>query len=98
MSDISESMFFSDFLRPFFNGATFDFNGLTTTLTDKVMMMALATKAIDSFTIVAAQYIDNLVIDQTLQGSIDSCETNALAFALHQAIDLLSASETASTF
>jgi hypothetical protein len=30
------------------------------------MMMRLSTKAIDSFTIFAAQYIDNLVIDQTL--------------------------------
>jgi hypothetical protein len=66
MSDISESMFFRDFLRPFFNGAAFDFNGLTATLTDKVMMMALATKAINCFAIITPQYIDNLLIDQTL--------------------------------
>ncbi len=53
MSDISESMLFSDVLRPFFNGTAFDFNGFTAALADKVMMVALSAEAINSLTIIA---------------------------------------------
>jgi hypothetical protein len=54
MSNISEAVIFSYFLRPFLNGAAFNFNCFTTALADQVMMMALATEAIDSLAIIAA--------------------------------------------
>jgi hypothetical protein len=62
------------------------------------MMMCFSAETIDSFTILAAQHINNLVIHQTLQSSIHSSQANALTFALHQAIHLLRASETTSAF
>jgi hypothetical protein len=98
MTNIAKAMIISDFLCPFFNCAALYFNGLTAALADKVMMMALSAEAINSLTIIATQDIDNLVIDQTLQRSIDRSQPNTLTFTLHQAIDLLRASKTTSTF
>jgi hypothetical protein len=60
------------------------------------MMVSFSAEAIDSFTIFTSQDIDNFVIDQTLQRAIDSGQTNAFSFSLHESVDLLCASETAS--
>jgi hypothetical protein len=60
------------------------------------MMVSFPAEAIDGFTIFTAQYIDNLVIDQTLQRTINSGETNAFTFSLHKSVDLLCASKSAS--
>jgi hypothetical protein len=55
-------MFFSHHFRPFFNCSTFNFNGISTAFTYEVMMVGISTEAIDSFTIIAPEYIDNLVV------------------------------------
>jgi hypothetical protein len=60
--DIAKAVFFSHYFGPLFNSTTFDFNGIATTLADEVMMVGISTEAIDSFTIITTQYIDNLVI------------------------------------
>jgi hypothetical protein len=62
MPNIAKTMFFSHNLGPLFDSATFDFNGIATTFTDEVMMVGISTEAIDSFTIITSQYIDDLVI------------------------------------
>jgi hypothetical protein len=62
MSHIAKAMFFSHNLGPFFNSPTLDFNGISTTFTDEVMMVGISTEAIDSFTIITSQYIDDSVI------------------------------------
>ena len=54
MSDIAEAVLFCNFLRPFFNGATFDFHRLATALADQVMMMGFTAEAIDRFAIISA--------------------------------------------
>jgi hypothetical protein len=56
-------MFFSHNFGPLFNCAAFNFNGITARFTDEVMMVGISTEAIDSFTIIATEYIDNLVAD-----------------------------------
>jgi hypothetical protein len=61
MSNIAESMFFSHDLCPFFNGSTFNFNGIAAAFTDEVMVVGISTETIDSFTIITSQYIDDLV-------------------------------------
>jgi hypothetical protein len=61
MSDFAKAMFFSHNLRPFFNCSALNLNGISTTFTDEVMMMSISTEAIDSFTIITSQYIDDLV-------------------------------------
>ena len=67
MSDISETMFFSHHLRPFFNGAALNFNGIPATFADEMMMMGFTAQPVDSFTIISPQYINDLVINKTLQ-------------------------------
>jgi hypothetical protein len=61
MSHIAKSMFVSHYLGPLFDSATFDFNSIATTLADEVMVVGISTEAIDSFTIIASQYIDDLL-------------------------------------
>jgi hypothetical protein len=61
MSHLTKAMFFSHHFRPFFNCPALNFNGISTTFTDEVMMVGISTEAIDSFTIIAPEYIDNLV-------------------------------------
>jgi hypothetical protein len=61
MSNIAESMFFSHNFGPFFNCSALNFNGVSTTFTDEVMMVGISTEAVDSFTIITSQYIDDLV-------------------------------------
>jgi hypothetical protein len=67
MSNFAEAMVISDLFGPFFNSATFNFYGVATTLADQVMVMILAAEAIDSFAIFSSQYINNILIYQTLQ-------------------------------
>jgi hypothetical protein len=67
MSNLAKAMFFSHHLGPFFNCSALNFNGISTAFTYEVMMMGISTEAIDSFTIIAPEYIDNLVIDERLQ-------------------------------
>jgi hypothetical protein len=55
-------MFFSHNLRPFFNCTAFNFNGISATFAYEVMMVGISTEAIDSFTIITSQYIDDLVV------------------------------------
>jgi hypothetical protein len=62
MSHIAKAMFFGHNPGPLFDCSTFNFNGFTTTFTDEVMMVGISTEAIDSFTIITSQYIDDLVI------------------------------------
>jgi hypothetical protein len=62
MSNIAESMFFSHNLRPFFDCSALNFNGVSATLAYEVMMVGISTEAIDSFTIITSQYIDDLVV------------------------------------
>jgi hypothetical protein len=62
MSDFAKAMFFSHNLRPFFNCAAFNFNGISATFAHEVMMVGISTEAIDSFTIITSQYIDDLVV------------------------------------
>jgi hypothetical protein len=54
-------MFFSHHFGPFFNSSALNFNGISTAFTDEVMMVGISTEAIDSFTIITSQYIDDLV-------------------------------------
>jgi hypothetical protein len=61
MSNIAESMFFSHNLRPFFDCSALNFNSIAAAFTDEVMMVGISTEAIDSFTIITSQYIDDLV-------------------------------------
>jgi hypothetical protein len=61
MSNIAESMFFSHDSCPFFDCSAFNFNGIAAAFTDEVMMVGISTEAIDSFTIITSQYIDDLV-------------------------------------
>jgi hypothetical protein len=63
MPNIPKAMFIGHSFGPFFNCATFDFNCVTTTLAYQVVMMRVTAKAIDGFTIISAQKIDNLVIN-----------------------------------
>jgi hypothetical protein len=67
MSDISETMFFSHHLCPFFNGAALNFNGIPATFADEMMMMGFTAQPVDSFTIISPQNINDLVINKTLQ-------------------------------
>jgi hypothetical protein len=60
------------------------------------MVVGFSAKAIDSFTIIAAQNINDLVVDQTLQRAIDRGQTNAFAFTLHQSINFLRAGKSTS--
>jgi hypothetical protein len=55
-------MFFSHDFRPLFNSSAFNLDGIPTAFTYEVMMVGISTEAIDSFTIIAPEYIDNLVI------------------------------------
>jgi hypothetical protein len=55
MSDIAKAMFFSHNFRPFFNSTAFNFNGISTSFTDEVMMVGISAQAIDSFTIIASK-------------------------------------------
>jgi hypothetical protein len=61
MSYISKAMFFSHNFRPFFNGSALNLNGIATAFADEVMMVGISTEAVDSFTIITSQYIDDLV-------------------------------------
>jgi hypothetical protein len=61
MPYIAKAMFFCHNPGPLFDCSTFNFNGFATTFTDEVMMVGISTEAIDSFTIITSQYIDNLV-------------------------------------
>jgi hypothetical protein len=61
VSDFAKTMFFSHNFRPFFNCSALNFNGISTAFTDEVMMVGISTEAIDSFTIITSQYIDDLV-------------------------------------
>jgi hypothetical protein len=56
-------MFFSHHFGPLFDCSALNFNGIPTTFTYEVMMVGISTEAIDSFTIITPEYIDNLVID-----------------------------------
>jgi hypothetical protein len=60
--DIAKAVFFSHYFGPLFDSPAFNFNGIATTLADEVMMVGISTEAIDSFTIITSQYIDDLVI------------------------------------
>jgi hypothetical protein len=62
MANIAKAMFFGHHLRPFFDCATFNFDGISTVLAYEVMMVGISTEAIDSLTIITSQYIDNLVV------------------------------------
>jgi hypothetical protein len=62
MSDLAKAMFFSHHFGPLFNCSALNFNGIPTTFTHEVMMVGISTEAIDSFTIITPEYIDNLVI------------------------------------
>jgi hypothetical protein len=62
MSHLAKAMFFSHYFRPFFNCSAFNLDGISTTLAYEVMMMGISAQPIDSFTIIAPEYIDNLVI------------------------------------
>jgi hypothetical protein len=95
MADFAKTMLFSHHLGPFFNSPAFTFNGIPAAFADLVMMVGFSTEAIDSLTIITSEHINNLVIDQTLQRSIDSGQTNAFTFSLHESVYLLGASETA---
>jgi hypothetical protein len=55
-------MFFGHNPGPLLNCSALNFNGLSTAFTYEVMMVGISTEAIDSFTIITSQYIDNLVI------------------------------------
>jgi hypothetical protein len=61
VSNFAKAMFFSHDFGPFFNCPALNFNGISTTFTDEVMMVGISTEAIDSFTIITSQYIDDLV-------------------------------------
>jgi hypothetical protein len=54
-------MFFSHNFGPFFNCSALNFNSIAAAFTDEVMMVGISTEAIDSFTIITSQYIDDLV-------------------------------------
>jgi hypothetical protein len=62
MSNFAKAMFFSHNLRPFFNCTAFNFNGISATFAYEVMMVGISTEAIDSFTIITSQHIDDLVV------------------------------------
>jgi hypothetical protein len=62
MAYIAKAMIFCHDPGPLFDCSAFNFNGFTTTFTDEVMMVGISTEAIDSFTIITSQYIDDLVI------------------------------------
>jgi hypothetical protein len=62
MSHIAKAMLFSHNFRPLFDCSTFNFNGFATAFADEVMMVGISTEAIDSFTIITSQYIDDLVV------------------------------------
>jgi hypothetical protein len=62
MSYFAKTMFFSHNPGPLFNSSTLNFNGLAAAFTYEVMMVGISTEAIDSFTIITSQYIDNLVV------------------------------------
>jgi hypothetical protein len=62
MSHIAKAMFFGHNPGPFFNSPAFNFNRISTAFTDEVMMVGISTEAIDSFTIITTQYINDLVI------------------------------------
>jgi hypothetical protein len=67
MTYISETVLFCNFLRPLLNGATFDFNGNATALTDEVVMVLFTAQPIDRFTIISAQNINYFVVDEALE-------------------------------
>jgi hypothetical protein len=62
MSHFTKAMFFSHYFRPFFNCSALNFNGISTAFSYEVMMVGISAQAIDSFTIIAPEYIDNLVV------------------------------------
>jgi hypothetical protein len=62
MSHIAKAMFFGHNPGPLFNSPSFNFNGFATAFADEVMMVGISTEAIDSFTIITSQYIDDLVV------------------------------------
>jgi hypothetical protein len=62
----AETMFLSHDFGPFLNCSTFNLDSIATTFTDQVMMMRFSAEAINGFSIFAAQYINNLVVHQTL--------------------------------
>jgi hypothetical protein len=62
MSHFTKAMFFSHNFRPLFNCSTLNLDGISTTFAYEVMMVGISTEAVDSFTIITSQYIDNLVI------------------------------------
>jgi hypothetical protein len=62
MSHFAKAMFFSHHFGPLFNCSTLNFNGIPTAFTYEVMMVGITAQAIDSFTIIAPEYIDNLVV------------------------------------
>jgi hypothetical protein len=55
-------MFFGHNPGPLFNCSALNFNGFPAAFTYEVMMVGISTEAIDSFTIITSQYIDDLVI------------------------------------
>jgi hypothetical protein len=62
MSHLAKTMFFGHNPGPLFNCSALNFNGISTAFTYEVMMVGISTEAIDSFTIITSQYIDNLVV------------------------------------
>jgi hypothetical protein len=65
--DIPETVFFSHHLRPFLNSATFYLDSDTTAFTDEMVVVGFTAQPIDSFTIISPQYINDLVVNKTLQ-------------------------------
>jgi hypothetical protein len=63
MPNLAETKLFSHCLSPLFYCAALNFNGVAATLTYQVVVMGVAAKTIDSFSIFSAQKIHNLVID-----------------------------------
>jgi hypothetical protein len=62
MSHLAKTMFFGHNPGPLFNSSTLNFNGLAAAFTYEVMMVGITAEAIDSFAIITAQHINNLVI------------------------------------
>jgi hypothetical protein len=98
MSHFTEAMFFGHNPGPLFNSSALNFNSLSTAFAYEMMMVGITAEAIDSFTIITPQYINNFVIYQGLQRAVNSCESDALALTLHQPIDLLRTCKSACAF
>jgi hypothetical protein len=55
-------MFFGHYSRPFFDCSAFNFDGISAVFTHEVMVVGISTEAIDRFTIISTQNIDDFVI------------------------------------